>query len=973
MRPTRDTHDHIIVKGCRVHNLKSIDVSIPRNKLTVITGVSGSGKSSLAFDTLYAEGQRRYVESLSAYARQFLSRMKKPECDLLLNIPPAVAIEQRVVSRNPRSTVGTSSEIYDYLRILMARAGRMISPISGREVKKHTINDVILFVQSLPQGSQIMILVPVHFDVNERSLQQQLNMLLQQGYTRIFHDQKTTRIEDLLTQTEEGQPSPLDTTDSQTILPIIDRLTIDDPQGDVFLSRLADSVENAFYEGKGSCIIYSKTPDGGEQQTEFNNRFEADGRTFSELTPDLFNFNAGSGACPECEGFGSIVGIDPKLVIPDEDLSVYEGAVACWVGAKSKTVLDLFTQRIQTKGLDFNLHKPYRELNEEEKHLLWHGYPGDKIGASEKDVFGIYDYFSWLKAEIYKVQNRVRIAHFSGKTLCPSCKGGRLQEDALLVRYQGKNIAEITQMSIDKAIEFFAQEPDSETDKKITKRLLKEINSRLQVLSDVGLGYLTLDRRSNTLSGGESQRINLSTRLGNSLVGSLYVLDEPSIGLHERDTDRLISVMESLRDQGNTVVVVEHDEHTMRAADYIIDIGPDAGRLGGEVVFAGNYSDINKQTPGHTAAYLTHKEAIPLPLSRRPVHRAIQVRKAYGNNLKGIDVTFPLNVFTVVTGVSGSGKSTLVHDVLFSKLTDLQNGMRQESQRSRIEGDWQLIDGICYVDQSNVGRSTRSNPATYIGAYSYIREFYSELPLSRQMGYKPYMFSFNKEGGRCETCKGEGTVTIEMQFMTDITVECEDCKGHRFTREVLEVECDGVNIDQLLNMTVNNAVEFFSRQPGDLPLTIISLLEALQRVGLGYIQLGQSSSTLSGGENQRLKLARYLAAEKSKPTLFVFDEPTTGLHFHDIATLLMAFNSLVDQGHTVVVIEHNLEVIKCADYVIDMGPEGGDKGGYLVAQGTPEEIVATPESITGQYLREKLEVAKSSENTNRSSKRKCSR
>ncbi len=936
-------HDHIIVKGCRVHNLKGIDVQIPRNQLTVITGVSGSGKSSLAFDTLYAEGQRRYVESLSSYARQFLDRMKKPECDLLLNLPPAVAIEQRVVSRNPRSTVGTSSEIYDYLRLLMARVGRVVSPLSGEVVKKHTLKDVTDYVLQLPQKSRIMIVASLEA-TTERSLEELLSILPGQGYTRILIEDTPTRIEEL---TPEQIPA-------QSIELIIDRLSVtyDD---DAFLSRLADSIETAFYEGKGSCHLVVTLPDGSALRHSFSNRFEADGRAFTEPTPELFNFNSPGGACPTCEGFGCVVGIAPDLVVPNQRLSVYDGCVTCWEGPKSKIWKQEFIKAAHSLG--FNIHQPYNQLSEHERSLLWHGYPNIPFVPGDwnnKQLYGIDDFFAFLKSELYKVQNRVRLAHYSGKTLCPDCGGSRLKSDALLVQYNGLNIAQINRMSIDEARTFFSNPPTDANDQKVAHRLLLEINNRLQVLQEVGLGYLTLDRRSNTLSGGESQRINLSTRLGNNLVGSLYVLDEPSIGLHERDTDRLIKVMESLRDKGNTVVVVEHDEHTMRAADYIVDIGPDAGRLGGEVVYAGPSNQITEQTKGYTAAYLTGRESIALPLNRRPAQRFIKINQAYGHNLKGIDVRIPLNALTVVTGVSGSGKSTLVYDVLFENLSSKLNSPSSHQGGDLLTGDLELINEVIYVDQSNAGRNARSNPVTYIGAYSYIREFYSELPLSKQLGYKPYIFSFNKEGGRCETCKGEGTVTIEMQFMTDLTVICEECAGKRFSRETLEVECDGVNIYQILEMTVNNAVEFFSSKPGSLPRAIVDKLEALQRVGLGYIKLGQSSSTLSGGENQRLKLAKYLSENNTQPSLFIFDEPTTGLHFHDISTLLAALNSLIDNGHSVIVIEHNLDVIKCADYVIDMGPEGGDAGGYVVACGTPEEVAQCPQSITGQYLKEKL-------------------
>ena len=945
----KETTD-IVVKGCRVHNLKGIDVQIPRNKLTVITGVSGSGKSSLAFDTLYAEGHRRYVESLSSYARQFLDRMHKPDCDEIRNLPPAVAIEQRVVSRNPRSTVGTSSEIYDYIRLLMARAGKLISPTSGREVKKHTADDVIAAAVSLPTESKVMLLALIDPAAN-RTPRESLNLLLSQGYTRRFYQDKPIRIEEFLEQNASLKKLP-----PQLYL-IIDRLTVN-KEDDIFLSRLGDSVDIAFYEGKGTCALWCQTPDAQTCIIPFSNLFEEDGRQFEEPTPEGFNFNSPSGACPTCEGYGSILGIDPLKVIPDPELSLYDDAVACWKGPMSSKFKEDFMLRVRDVAPDFDVFKPYRDYTPQEHELLWWGFPKDKKVTQRKTLYGINDYFDMLQRDVYKIQNRTRIARFRGKTTCPDCNGARLKADMLLVQYHGKNVAQINQMSIRQALDFFSQPPADKQEQKITERLLHEITSRLQVLCEVGLGYLTIDRRSNTLSGGESQRINLATRLGNGLVGSLYVLDEPSIGLHERDTDRLIGVLHKLRDQGNTVVVVEHDERTMRAADYLIDIGPNAGRLGGEVIFAGAPKQISPKTPGYTAAYLSGTEQIPLPAHRLTPKRRIQISHATMHNLKDVEVQVPLNMLTVVTGVSGSGKSTLVREVLFNELEAYLNDGYRGTRTEHLSGCLGDISAVTYVDQTDVGRSSRSNPVTYIGAYTYIRSFYSELPFARQMGYQPYFFSFNKDGGRCPTCNGEGTIVIPMQFMTDLVVVCDECGGKRFSKQALEVECDGCNISDVLNMTVNKAVEFFAahhESPHSAP--IVRSLQALQRVGLGYLQLGQSSSTLSGGENQRLKLAKYLAEPDTRHTLFFFDEPTTGLHFHDISTLLESLRALVSRGHSVVVIEHNPEVIKCADYLIDLGPDGGADGGEIVAVGTPEEVAANPRSLTGLYLKDKLRPA----------------
>lgn len=935
----QDTSAAILLHHVRVNNLKNIDLEIPRGKLIVVTGVSGSGKSSLAFDTLYAEGQRRYVESLSAYARQFVGRMTKPEADWIRGLPPAIAIEQRVVSRNPRSTVATSTEIYEYLRLLFARVGHMISPISGTEVRKHTIPDVLNFIKGLPAGSRIYLIVPLSLPQG-RSLAEHLEVQLQQGYSRLWRDGRVIPIEDaMLWKDKEARGTYL----------LIDRLALNgDPES---VERLSESVETAFFEGRGRLEVAIEEMKDGERQpvrlVPFSNLFEADGRTFQEPTPEMFSFNNPIGACPECEGFGMVVGIDHRLVIPDESLSVYDNAVAPWHGMVSsewRTAFIEYAPRVR-----FPVHRPYKDLTEEQRRQLWDGIPTDKWGP-----VGITPYFDYLRSQLHKIQNRVRIAHFTGKTVCPVCGGGRLKPDALCVRVGGKNIAEIVTMSLWEARDFFDNLQLSPADEHIAHRLLHEIRSRLLFLDEVGLGYLTLDRLSNTLSGGESQRVTLATQLGSSLVGSLYVLDEPSIGLHQRDTERLIRVMKRLRDLGNTVVVVEHDEEVMRSADHLVDIGPEAGRHGGEVIYSGPLADITEDTPGYTAAYLTGREEIPLPLMRRPWSSYIELQGAKRHNLKDLSVRFPLHTLTVVSGVSGSGKSTLLRDLFYEGVSRTLAGEPTDNlEYSSLTGDLSQITHIEYVDQNNIGRSSRSNPVTYVGAFDYIRELYAGLPLSKQMGYKPYYFSFNKEGGRCETCQGAGTITIEMQFMADLVLPCEACHGKRFRKELLEVEYCGVNISDLLEMSVDEAVEFFEANRSASPLTdkIIDSLRPLQRVGLGYIKLGQSGSTLSGGENQRVKLAFYLGKGKKQPTLFIFDEPTTGLHFHDIRTLLDSIQALIDQGHSVIIIEHNLEVIASADWVIDMGPEGGKAGGYIVAEGTPEEIAVHPDSATGQYLR----------------------
>lgn len=928
--------DNIQLRGASTHNLKSLDVDIPRNSLVVVSGVSGSGKSSLAFDTLYAEGQRRYVESLSSYARQFMDRMPKPQYDSLKYLPPAVAIEQRVVARNPRSTVATSSEIYDYLRVLMARGGKMISPLSGREVKKHTISDVVSYVKREENVSKILILAPIILAAGE-SISHKIETLQRFGYVRIYYQREFYRMSDW---------NEIDHTnwDFSQLFLLIDRIGWENDS--VHESRLADAVESAFYEGQGNCSLVIVSERGIQDPIAFSNRFESDGRTFPEPSPLLFNFNSPAGACPRCEGFGQIIGIDPNLVIPDPTRSVMDDCVACWNGAISQSWKYEFIKRIDPS--EFDIYKPYNRLSEKEKEMLWHG----RLASQEKKtIYGIDQYFEKVAEKKYQVQNRVQIARFSGKTTCPHCKGSRLREEALWVQYKGMNIAQILQMTIDEALDRFRKIQQEEIGNPLSERVLREIVNRLEVLHNVGVGYLSLDRRANTLSGGESQRINLSTRLGNGLVGAMYVLDEPSIGLHERDTDKLIGVMQQLKNQGNTVIVVEHDERVIRSADFLLDIGLNAGSGGGTLVYSGKTDSITSETPGYTAAYLSGKLQIPVPSSRRKAKKFLTIKNAYKHNLKNISVDIPLHTLCVVSGVSGSGKSTLIHDYLYK---ELQQVLASHYQSSHLEGDIDAIREIIYVDQNSVGRNSRSNPVTYIGALDYIREIYSNQPLSKQMGYKPYFFSFNKDGGRCENCKGDGTVEIEMQFMTNLSLECPECHGKRFKKEILEVEVQGTNIYSLLNLTINEAIEFFQKLDEKESPKIIVLFQVLQRVGLGYLQLGQSSSTLSGGEIQRMKLAKHLTEATANPTLFIFDEPTTGLHFHDISILLSALNELIEKGHSVVVIEHNMDVIKSADYVIDLGPNGGDRGGEIVATGTPEEIVQVEASITGKYLQEKL-------------------
>jgi excinuclease ABC subunit A len=922
---------NIFVKGARVNNLKNIDVIIPRDKLTVITGLSGSGKSSLAFDTLYAEGQRRYVESLSSYARQFLGRMSKPETDYITGIPPAIAIEQKVSVRNPRSTVGTSTEIYEYMRLLFARIGKTVSPVSGSEVKKHQVADVVNRALSYPAGTRFAVYAPLVLPEG-RSAGEQLQILMKEGYTRIEMEGKIWRIQEVTENTKMRLTGKIEI--------LIDRLEVSDDK--LLRNRLADSVETAFFEGRDKCIlkVYAK---GETELFEFSKRFEADGITFEEPVEMMFNFNNPLGACPKCEGFGKVIGIDENLVVPDKSLSVYEKAVVCWKGEIMDEWLQNFIRR--SAKYNFPIHRAYYDLTAKELSLLWHG---------NRDVEGIDAFFKHLEANQYKIQYRVMLARYRGKTKCPECHGSRLRKQALYVKVGGKNIAELVSLPINEVKPFFDNLRLNETDAAIAKRLMAEITSRLQFLLDVGLGYLTLDRLSNTLSGGESQRISLATSLGSSLVGSLYILDEPSIGLHPRDTDLLIRVLRQLQALGNTVVIVEHDEEIIRAADYIIDIGPDAGRLGGEIVYQGNVNNLQKRSDSHTVRYLTGEEQIEAPAGYRKWNRYIEIKGAHKNNLKRINVKFPLHVMTVVTGVSGSGKSSLVRDVFYEGVKHLKDGAAHSVECSSITGDVGMISAIEFVDQNSIGKSSRSNPVTYTGVYDEIRKLYSELPLSKQMGYSPAYFSFNKEGGRCEECKGEGSITVEMQFMADITLECEVCHGKRFKPEVLEVEYQGANIYDMLDMTVNQAILFLNKHKNTQAKKVAKKLQPLQDVGLGYIKLGQTSSTLSGGENQRVKLACYLGQERQEQTLFVFDEPTTGLHFHDIKTLLKAFNALIDRGHTVVIIEHHPDVIKSADYVIDLGPEGGKDGGNIVATGTPKDIAACKHSYTGRFLKGKV-------------------
>ncbi|MBF1535369.1 MAG: excinuclease ABC subunit UvrA [Prevotella salivae] len=937
--------NYIEIKGARVNNLKNVSLNIPRNKFITITGVSGSGKSSLAFDTLYAEGQRRYVESLSAYARQFLGRMSKPECDFIKGLPPAIAIEQKVISRNPRSTVGTSTEIYEYMRLLFARIGHTYSPISGEEVKRHTPEDVIHCIMGFSKGTKFMMLSPLHV-VEGRTLKKQLEMYMQEGYSRLYKGGEVLRIEDLLNEDN------ISDTDASSLFLIIARMSVDDSKDAI--SRMTDSAETAFYEGDGLLKLVFLP---GNITYEFSTRFEADGIKFEEPNDNMFSFNSPLGACPTCEGFGSIIGIDEKLVIPNSSLSVYDGCVQCWHGDKMGNWRSEFIRRAATD--DFPIFEPYYKLDRKYKDMLWHGLPSEKT-LDIHDKVCIDAFFQMVKENQYKIQYRVMMSRYRGKTVCPDCHGTRLRKEATWVKVGGKSITELVEMPIINLKDWFDNLQLTEHEEQIAKRLLTEIKNRVGFLAEVGLGYLTLNRQSNTLSGGESQRINLTTSLGSSLVGSLYILDEPSIGLHSRDTDRLIHVLRDLQQLGNTVMVVEHDEEIMRASDYLIDVGPDAGTHGGEIVFQGSTEELNdspenilkKYPRSYTIKYLTGRDVIETPKSRRKWNKAIELKGARMNNLRGIDVKFPLNVFNCVTGVSGSGKSSLIKGILYPALKrHLDEVADAPGEYTALEGDWTAIKHVEFVDQNPIGKSTRSNPATYVKAYDAIRQLFAEQPLAKQMGFSPQYFSFNTEGGRCEECKGAGVISVEMQFMADLVLECEACHGQRFKHDILEVRFHEKNINDVLNMTVSEAITFFGEYKQQ---AIVNRLKPLEDVGLGYIKLGQNSSTLSGGENQRVKLAYFIGQEKQDPTLFIFDEPTTGLHFHDIQRLLDAFKALIERGHTILVIEHNLDVIKCADYVIDIGPDGGDKGGSLVFAGTPEALIECKTSITGRYLKEKI-------------------
>jgi excinuclease ABC subunit A len=920
-----DPKENIIIKGAKLHNLKNIDVVIPRNKLVVITGLSGSGKSSLAFDTLYAEGQRRYVESLSSYARQFLGRLHKPKVEYIKGIAPAIAIEQKVNSTNPRSTVGTTTEIYDYLKLLFARIGKTYSPKSGKQVKKDTVTDVINLVKSFEEREKLLLLSPIHLEEG-RALEDKLKALNQQGYARLKHKDTVHRINEF----EVSDNS------TQDLFLVVDRIVVKHEED--FYNRLADAVQTAFFEGKGECFIEQLS---NNEHHHFSNKFELDGITFLEPNVHLFSFNNPYGACPKCEGYGDVIGIDESLVIPNTSLSIYENAIFPWRGESMSWYRDQLVNN--SHKFDFPIHKPFFELTEAQKQLIWDG---------NSYFEGLDSFFEELEAKAYKIQNRVMLSRYRGKTKCSVCDGKRLRNEANYVKIGGATITDLVETPLKQLIPFFKNLELNEYDQTIADRLLKEINNRLLFLTNVGLDYLTLNRRSNTLSGGESQRINLATSLGSSLVGSMYILDEPSIGLHPKDTERLISVLKSLRDLGNTVIVVEHDDDIMAAADEIIDIGPEAGTFGGNIVATGTYKDI-LVSDSLTAQYLNGKLEIEIPSTRRESKYNVTIKGAREHNLQNIDVTFPLGMLTVVTGVSGSGKSTLIKKILYPALIkEIGDFGDKPGEFSGIEGNFSNVKSIEFVDQNPIGRSSRSNPVTYIKAYDDIRALFSKQKLSLIRAYKPKHFSFNVDGGRCETCKGEGEVTIEMQFMADVHLECETCKGKRFKKEVLEVTFEGKSIDDILNMTIDDAVAFFETHN---QTKIKRKLQPLQDVGLGYVTLGQSSSTLSGGEAQRIKLASFLGkGNTSETSLFIFDEPTTGLHFHDIKKLLKSLNALIDKGHSVIVVEHNMEFIKCADHIIDLGPEGGDQGGNLVAYGTPEELITNKASFTAQYLKEKL-------------------
>ncbi len=980
----KDPKKHIIIKGARVHNLKNMDVAIPKNKLVVITGMSGSGKSSLAFDTLYAEGQRRYVESLSSYARQFLGRMNKPDVDYIKGIAPAIAIEQKVITSNPRSTVGTSTEIYDYLKLLFARIGKTVSPISGGLVKRDSVTDVINFITALPDESQVTILCPLH-PHNNRSIKEELAVLMQKGFVRVEFNGQVSRIETLLedetidgasmVMDEEAAPAKTKKTKAKkgeeevSSLPaisvvriVIDRITKNEE--DETISRLADSIQTAFFEGKGDCYVQYVAPAapstsypvgeilnyealtsgeglGGASERFFCDRFELDNIRFEEPTPNFFSFNNPYGACKKCEGYGKVIGIDADLVIPDKSKSIYEGAIAPWRGEKMREWNDLLVK--SSLKFDFPIHRQYNQLTEKEQELLWTG---------NQYFRGLNAFFKEMEEQTYKIQYRVLLSRYRGKTTCPECKGSRLRKDATYVKIDGRSITDVVLMPLDTALEFFSNLKLNETDAKIGKRLLLEIVNRLVFLNDVGLAYLTLNRLSNTLSGGESQRINLATSLGSSLVGSIYVLDEPSIGLHPRDTQRLITVLKSLRDVGNTVLVVEHEEEIMKAADHIIDIGPEAGTHGGNLMFTGTYDQIIVDNESLTGKYLSGREEIAIPTSRRKWSDYIEIKGARENNLKNADAKFPLGILTVVTGVSGSGKTSLVKRIFapaLQKTLGNYNG-DQSGAFDSIEGDYNKIEQVEIVDQNPIGRSSRSNPVTYVKAWDEIRNLYAALPVSKAAGLKPSAFSFNVEGGRCDVCQGEGEVKIEMQFMADIFLTCEACNGKRFKQHILDITYNEKNVSEVLEMTIDEGLEFFVKEP-----KILAKIKPLVDVGLGYVQLGQSSNTLSGGEAQRIKLASFLVkGNNTNKTLFIFDEPTTGLHFADIKKLLKSFDALLEHGNTIIVIEHNMDVIKCADWVIDIGPEGGDRGGKVVFEGLPEDLIKVKNSYTGQFLKERF-------------------
>jgi len=917
--------ENIIIKGARLHNLKNIDVVIPRNKLVVITGLSGSGKSTLAFDTLYAEGQRRYVESLSSYARQFLGKLHKPKVDYIKGIAPAIAIEQKVNSTNPRSTVGTSTEIYDYIKLLFARIGETHSPISGELVKKHTVTDVTSFVKSFKEDTKLLLLCPIAIN-EDRDLKTVLKVLSQQGYARIKYEDQIYRIDELPTNQKNYSDLKL----------VVDRVIVKDDED--FYNRLSDAIQTAFFEGNGVCVIQNITDN---TTTEFNNKFELDGILFYEPNTHFFSFNNPYGACPTCEGYGNVIGVDEDLVIPNTGISIYDDAIYPFrTDSYRHYKEELITHAYK---FDIPIHKPWFELTEEQKNLVWEG---------NKDFYGVNHFFTALEEKSYKIQNRVMLSRYRGKTTCIECNGKRLRKEANYVKVGNKTISDLVTLPLDELSDFFKQLKLNKYEQKIGKRLLTEINNRLEFLQNVGLNYLTLNRTSNTLSGGESQRINLATSLGSSLVGSMYILDEPSIGLHPKDTERLINVLQDLRDLGNTVIVVEHDEDIMKAADYIIDIGPEAGTFGGHIVAEGSYDDILK-SDSLTAKYLTEEFEIETPKTRRNSKNFIQIVGARENNLQNIDAKFPLNSLTVITGVSGSGKSTLVKKILYPAMQKKMIGYGEKiGQHTEVTGSYDQIKHIEFIDQNPIGRSSRSNPVTYIKAYDDIRALLSSQKISKIRNYKPKHFSFNVDGGRCEVCKGEGVVTIEMQFMADVHLQCDNCNGKRFKKEVLEVNFEGKNIDDILNSTIDDAVAFFIKHQ---QTKIANKLKPLQDVGLGYVQLGQSSSTLSGGEAQRIKLASFLVKGNTKDkALFIFDEPTTGLHFHDIKKLLASFNALIDKGHSIIVIEHNIELIKCADYIIDLGLDGGKKGGQLIFEGTPEELIKNKKSYTAPYLKEKL-------------------